>query len=483
MAKYQPTIGLEVHAQLKTKSKMFCKCSNHPEEKKPNTNICPVCMGHPGTLPVINNKAVESVIKSGLALNCKINKHTWFERKNYFYPDLPKNYQISQNRMPICEKGRLKINNKNIRINNIHLEEDTGKLIHDKKKSFSLIDFNRAGIPLMELVTEPDITSAKDAKKFCEELRLIFRYIEVSNANMENGQMRCEANISLKKNKEKLGTKVEIKNLNSFKAVERAIKYEIKRQTEVLEAGEKIVHETRGWNEKKQKTFSQRTKEVAKDYRYFAEPDLPPIEKSQKDINKIKTQISELPADKRKRIEKEYKISKNHIEVFTNFRALGDYFENIVKEFKKFSSKDFYKLVKLTANYLVTELKKYLPALEERYIVNLKITPKNFAKFITLINQEKVSSSGAQVALEKMFKTGIDSSKIIEQENLSQISNKFEIEKIVNQAIENNPQPVKDYKNGKIETLQFLVGQIMKLSQGKANPEIAAKIIKEVLSK
>jgi len=481
--KYQPTIGLEIHAQLKTKSKMFCKCLNDPKEKKPNTNICPVCMGHPGTLPVINNKAVESVIKSGVALNCKINKCAWFERKNYFYPDLPKNYQISQDKMPICKKGKLKINNKNIRINNIHLEEDTGKLIHDENTDFSLIDFNRAGVPLMELVTEPDITSAKDAKKFCEELRLIFRYIGISDANMENGQMRCEANISLKRSKQKLGTKVEIKNLNSFKAIERAINYEIKRQTEVLEAKERVIHETRGWNEKKQKTFSQRTKEVAKDYRYFSEPDLPPLKKSQKNIDKIKTQIPELPANKRKRLEKEYKISKNHIEIFTNYRALGNYFENIVGKFKKSLTKDFYKLVKLTANYLITELKKYLPTLEKRYIKNLKITPENFAKFIVLISKEKISSSGAQIVLKKMFETGINSSKIIEQENLSQVSNKLELEKIVNQVIKNNPQPIKDYKNGKIETIQFLVGQIMKLSQGKANPEIAVKIIKEVLSK
>jgi len=265
---------LEIHSELKTESKMFCSCLNDPNEKTPNINICPICTAHPGTLPVINKEAVKKVIKTGLALNCEISKQSKFDRKNYFYPDLPKAYQISQYDMPLCQKGFLKINNTKIRITRIHLEEDTARLIHPSGKDYSLVDFNRAGIPLMELVTEPDIHSAREARKFAEELQLILRYLGVSNADMEKGEMRVEANISLSKN-EKLGTKVEIKNLNSFRSVEKGINYEIGRQIEILDKKEKVIQETRGWHDTKQITFSQREKEEAHDYRYFPEPDLP----------------------------------------------------------------------------------------------------------------------------------------------------------------------------------------------------------------
>jgi len=493
--KYQPTIGLEIHVQLKTKTKMFCGCLNNPEEKKPNLNICPICLGHPGVLPVINKQAVEKVIKTGLALNCEIVQETWFERKNYFYPDLPKNYQISQNKAPLCQNGKLKIKNRNIRINNIHLEEDTGKLIHPKE-DYSLIDFNRAGVPLMELATEPDIQSAVEARKFCEELRLILRYLGVSDADMEKGEMRCEANISIKlktqnakRKTAQLGTKVEIKNLNSFKAVERAIDYEIKRQTDILESGEMIIHETRGWNELKQKTFSQRTKEVAEDYRYFPEPDLPPLKISKEDIEKIKTEIPELPANRRTRFKKEYKISENDVEIFTSFKNLGDYFEKVISELKnwekhvhkkKLPPSHFYKLVKLTANYLITELKKYLPNLED--IEKLKITPENFAEFIIIIEQGQISSSAAQIVLKEMFEKGADPSHVIEEKDLTQVSDESKIEEIIKKIIKNNPQPIKDYQKGKKQALQFLVGQVMKVSRGKANPQIAAKLLKKAIN-
>lgn len=498
MSKYQPTIGLEIHAQLKTNTKMFCDCLNNPEvpteigKEKPNFNICPICTGHPGVLPVINQEAVNQVIKTGLALNCKITKDTWFERKNYFYPDLPKNYQISQKAAPLCQNGELRINNHIIKIHEIHLEEDTGRLIHSKKDVSSLVDFNRAGIPLMELVTEPDITSAIEAKRFCEELRLILRYLEVSNADMEKGEMRCEANISLsqksKVKNQKLGTKVEIKNLNSFKAVERAIDYEIKRQAAALDNKEKIIQETRGWNEKKQKTFSQRTKETSEDYRYFTEPDLPPLKISTNNIEKIRSEVPELPNDKRKRFEEEYKIPKSDIEIFTTYKPLGDYFENVISELKNWqktislknkNSKSFYKLVKLTANYLITELKKQFDSLEN--INSLKITPENFAEFIILVSQNKISSSAAQVVLKKMFSTGADPSQIIEEQDLTQMSDESELEKIILSVIKNNPQPVKDYKKGNKNALQFLVGQVMKLSQGKANPKIAAELLNKNL--
>jgi len=483
--KYKLTIGLEVHAQLKTNTKMFCECLNNPKEKKPNVNICPVCTAQPGALPVINKKAVESVIKTGIALGCRVTKNTWFERKNYFYPDLPKGYQISQYKAPINRNGSLM----GIDIERIHLEEDTGRLIH--KKNFSLVDFNRAGIPLMELVTEPVIHSAKNARKFCEELRLVLRYLGVSEANMEKGEMRCEANISLSKNK-KLGTKVEIKNLNSFKAVERAIEYEAKRQSEILRDKGNIVQETRGWNKNKQKTFSQRIKEVAEDYRYFTEPDLPPLKISEKDIEKLKTEIPELPNNRRIRFIKEYKLEKDDVEVFTNFKTLGDYFEKIISELrnwgkiiskKRLTDEHLYKMIKLVANYLITELKKLLHNFEEQDVETLKITPENFAEFIVILEQGKISSSAAQTVLQKMFETGADPSHIIEEKDLTQISNESELEKIVERVIKNNSQPIMDYKKGKENALQFLVGQVMKLSRGSANPEVVIKILKKSLTK
>ncbi|MBA7703537.1 Aspartyl/glutamyl-tRNA(Asn/Gln) amidotransferase subunit B [subsurface metagenome] len=449
---------------------MFCDCLNDPLEKKANKNICPVCTGQPGVLPVINKKAIDMVIKTGLALDCKIAEKTWFERKNYFYPDLPKGYQISQYEAPICEKGKLK----DVGITRIHLEEDAGKLVH--KENDSLIDFNRAGVPLMELVTEPDIKSAEQAKKFSQELQLILRYLGVSDADMEKGQMRVEANISLD-----MGTKVEIKNLNSFKAVERAIDYEIKRQQEILESNEKIIHETRGWNEIKQKTFSQRTKETSEDYRYFPEPDLPPLEISKKDIEKIKAEIPELPQARQERFKKEYRIPQSNIETLTVYKNLGDFFEASISELKAWLKSGKIKtnidrLIKLSANYIITEFPKYTK--EE-----IKFTPENFAELIYLIFVGEISSSGAQEVLKEMFKKGGDPSQIIKSRGLKQVSKEEDLEKIVEKIIKNNPQPVKDYKKGKETALQFLIGQAMKESKGKANPKVASKLLKKKLRK
>ncbi len=470
MKKYQPTIGLEIHVELKTKTKMFCDCLNDPLENRANKNICPVCTGQPGILPVINEKAIESVIKTGLALNCKIADKTWFERKNYFYPDLPKGYQISQYEAPICERGKLG----NVGITRIHLEEDAGKLVH--KGDISLVDFNRAGVPLMELVTEPDITSAEQARKFGQELQMILRYLGVSDADMEKGQMRVEANISLNK-----GTKVEIKNLNSFKAVERAIAYETKRQEEILESGEEVIHETRGWNEIKQKTFSQRTKETSEDYRYFPEPDLPPLEISKKDVEKLKAEIPELPQARRERFKKEYGITSDSIGTLTAYKYLGDFFEATISELKAWLKTkkikiDVDKLIKLTANYIITEFPKYTGK-------EIKFNPENFAELIYLTFIEKISSSGAQEVLREMFKTGTDPSQIIEKKGLKQMSKEKDLEKIIEKVIKNNPQPVEDYKKGKESALQFLIGQAMKESKGKVNPKVASKLLKKKLRK
>lgn len=480
---YKPTIGLEIHVELKTKTKMFCDCLNDSLEKRANVNICLICTAQPGSLPVINQEAVQMVIKAGISLGCKINEKTYFERKNYFYPDLPKGYQISQYEVPICKNGKFG----NIRIQRIHLEEDTGKLIHGysltitngKKKEgedYSLVDFNRAGIPLMELVTEPDMTSAVEVRKFAQELQLIFRYLGISDADMEKGQMRVEANISLN-----MGTKVEIKNLNSFRAVERAIDYEIERQRNVLEDGDKVVHETRGWNETKQKTFSQRTKETSEDYRYFPEPDLPPLRIKKEDIDKVKTEIPELPPARRNRFKKEYKISNEAIETFTVYKNLGDFFEAAVSELRAWFETgkiktDLDKLIKLCSNYIITEFPKFIPLTGE-----IKVTPENFAELMYLTFIGDISSSGAQEVLKEMFRTGGDPSQIIDKKQLRQVSDESQLENIIEEVIKNNPQVIKDYKKGKETALQFLIGQVMRATRGSANPKVVGNMLKKKL--
>ncbi len=495
--KYQSNIGLEVHSELKTDSKMFCDCLNDPAPTssesgsrlyvgKPNINICPICMGHPGSLPVINQKAVELVIKTALALNCKVPNSAKFDRKNYFYPDLPKGYQISQYDLPLSQNGYLKIGDKKIKITRIHLEEDTGRLVHPKSTNYSLIDFNRAGRPLMELVTEPYIDSSKSARQFCEELQLILRYLDVSEANMEKGQMRCEVNISLKPIKGKLGTKVEIKNLNSFRAVDRSINYEIQRQTDLLESNKKIIQETRGWDENKQRTFSQRIKEESQDYRYFPEPDLPPLNQLSDISSQLSSEIPELPQDKRIRFENEYELSNIDINILVSNKGLSDYFEQVVSELKTWlkikSIDDHQSLIKLTANYLLTELQKLLLVSKSR-IEDCKVSPENFAEFITLIEQKEISSSAAQSVLKEMFETGADPSHIVEEKELKQVSDEDILTKIVNQVIKENSKSIQDYKAGKENALQFLIGQVMAASRGQANPQVVGEILKKKLKK
>jgi aspartyl-tRNA(Asn)/glutamyl-tRNA(Gln) amidotransferase subunit B len=474
-----PKIGLEIHIELKTRSKMFCSCKNDPDEKHPNINICPVCLGHPGTLPVINREAVRKTIKTGLALNCEISRHTFFERKNYFYPDLPKGYQISQYSTPICKNGFLEIDGKKIRIRRVHLEEDTGRLIHEK--DYSLVDFNRAGVPLMELVTEPDIESPKEARKFAEELQLILRYLDVSDADMEKGQMRVEANISLSSKKGVLGTKVEIKNLNSFKAVEKALEYEIERQRKILESGKKVIQETRGWDPAREITFSQREKEEAQDYRYFPEPDLPPLEITQEMVDEIRAEIPELPRQKRERFKKEYNLDEKSIEIFVKNKDFGEYFEKVVSEFTPNLPKEkLLRLIKLATNYLTTDLLGLLKGASvsgEDFL----ITPENFAEFIELIDEGKISSKIAKIVLEEMFKTGADPSQIIEEKGLVLIADEAEIEKIVYQVISENQKAVSDFKKGKENALEFLIGQVMRKTKGKANPKIAKEILTRIL--
>jgi aspartyl-tRNA(Asn)/glutamyl-tRNA(Gln) amidotransferase subunit B len=478
---YKPTIGMEVHVELKTDSKMFCSCKNELElDRLPNSNICPVCTGQPGALPVANEKAIEFVVKAGLALNCQIAKISKFDRKNYFYPDLPKGYQISQYDQPLCEKGHLEISGRKIGITRIHLEEDTGKLIHQKGTDHSLVDFNRSGVPLMELVTEPDIESAEEAKKFCEDLQLILRYLEISDADMEKGQMRCEANISIAESGAKeFGTKVEVKNLNSFRSVEKAIEYELKRQQDALESGEKIIQETRGWDENKMASYSQREKESAHDYRYFPEPDLPALELSAEYVRKIECELPELPVQKIKRFQKEYNIKEYDAEVLVRDKDLAEFFEDSVSEGCELCGEKE-RISKLAANYIISELKKYLD--EKTGIRDLKLTAENFGELMSIIAAGKINSSAAQTVLAEMLKTGADPEHIIEEKNLGQMEDDSEIEKIVEKVIVDNPGPVADFKAGKQNALQFLLGLVMKESKGKAEPKKTLNILKNILA-
>lgn len=481
--KYIPTIGLEIHVELRTKSKMFCSCPNNPDEEEANINVCPICLGHPGTLPVPNKEAIKKVIKVGVALNCQISSFTRFDRKNYFYPDLPKNYQITQFNFPLCQNGFLEVDKKKIRIKRIHLEEDTGKSIHFPEENISLIDFNRAGIPLMELVTEPDFHSSQEAKIFAKELQLILRYLDVSEANMEKGQMRVEANISISKDNS-LGTKVEVKNLNSFRAVERAIEYEIERQKEILERGEKVSQQTLGWDPERETTYIQREKEESHDYRYFPEPDIPPLEISQSLVEEIRREIPELPQEKRERFKREYKISENEIEIFVQNPRLGDYFEKVASELKEWLKakgiKDEGRPIKLAVNYLISDLQGIISQ-KKISLDKLRTTPEDFAEFITLIIEGKISSKIAKTVLLKMVEKGKDPSHIIDEEGLSQISDKEEIEKIVDEVISDNQKAVADFKKGKTSAIQFLLGKCMEKTRGRIDPEVSREILRKKL--
>lgn len=490
MTKYIPVIGMEIHAELKTQSKMFCSCLNESEfEKEPNVHICSVCTGQPGALPTPNKEAIFFVQKVGTALHCRINDWSKFDRKNYFYPDLPKGYQISQYDRPLVEMGYLDIDNDRIGITRIHMEEDTAKSQHIQETGETLIDFNRSGLPLMELVTEPDIVSGEQARKFCQKLQRILRYLEVSYADMEKGQMRCEANISLyQEGEDRLsGTKVEVKNLNSFRSVERAIAYEINRQTQALENGEKIVQETRGWDDVQQKTISQRIKESAHDYRYFPEPDIPPMEFSLEYKEGLKKALPELPEEKKRRFMEQMALTIEQAEILTNDKDIASYFENVMSELEeKILSKEFFgnyqKARESVVNYLIVEVRKFL--VEDRLsFSDIKITAENFAEFAVILSEGKINSSAAQRVLREMYETGEDPSTIIDEKNLSQIEDEGELMKIIEDVIEKNNQSVQDYRAGKEKAMGFLVGCVMKETKGKAHPQKAQELLKKKIIK
>jgi len=475
---YETVIGLEVHVHLKTKSKLFCGCSTE-FGSVPNSNICPVCTGQPGTLPVLNKKAVEFAVLTGLATNCKIAKHSIFARKNYFYPDLPKNYQISQYELPLCEKGFLEIEidgiPKKIGITRIHLEEDAGKLLHaigSQELDYSLVDYNRTGIPLLEIVSEPDISSPDEAYQYLTNLKAILRYIGISDCDMEKGSLRCDANISLRiVGEKKLGTKVELKNMNSFKAIRDALNYEIERQKEALNLNEKIVQDTRLWDEKSGETVSMRSKEQAHDYRYFPEPDLAPVEIDEKFLNDIRKNLVELPKDRKKRFIEKFGFSDYDAGVLTSEKSLADYFESVVNIVNE---------PKLISNWITTELLGKLNA-ENKDIISSPVSSENLAEMIKLISDGTISGKIAKTVFEQMYNTGKSASEIVKEQGLVQISDEKEIEKLVGEAIAENQKAAAEFKAGKQQAIGALVGSVMKKSRGKANPKIVNEILKKKL--
>jgi aspartyl-tRNA(Asn)/glutamyl-tRNA(Gln) amidotransferase subunit B len=473
---YEAVIGLEVHAQLQTNTKIFCGCETAFGEEA-NTRTCPVCIGMPGVLPVLNRKAVEYTIRTGLAMNCAISPFSRFARKNYFYPDLPKGYQISQYELPLCGKGHVEIvvngQVKRIGITRIHLEEDAGKNLHQAGGGASLVDLNRAGTPLMEIVSEPDIRSADEAAEYLKKLRAILRYTEVSDADMEKGNFRCDINISLRPaGTKEYGTRAEVKNVNSFKFVQKALEYEIKRQAQVLDEGGKVVQETRLFDSTKGVTFSMRSKEEAHDYRYFPEPDLVPVVTEQGEIEAIRASIPELPDAKRERFVREYGLPEYDADMLTQSRALAAYYEDAAK----LSGRP-----KVVSNWMMGELMRLLNA-DGREIEACPVRPERLAGMVKLIEAGTISTKIAKTVFEEMYRTGKDAETVVKEQGLTQVSDAGAIEQIIAEVIKANPAQHADYKAGKEKLFGFFVGQVMKASKGKANPELVNELLKKKLS-
>lgn len=477
---YEPVIGIEIHAQVSTKTKMFCACSNDSFGAQPNVNVCPVCMGFPGMLPAINKKVVEKGTLAALALHCSIPQFSKFDRKNYFYPDLPKGFQISQYDKPLSQNGFVEIPvegadggkgaKKRIRVNRLHLEDDAGKLIHTADGT--LCDYNRTGTPLMEIVSEPDLNSTQEASAYAQEIRRILRYVGASECDMEKGMMRFDINVSVrKKGVKELGTKTEVKNLNSFRALERAIDYEIKRQAQRLDAGERIIQETMGWDDATGETVSQRSKEEAHDYRYFPEPDLPPLEISQKDVEKMRVQIPELPAERKARFVSEYGLIDEDAGILTEERDMADFFETVAK-----TSGDAKKAV----SFINTILLKHLKG-EKKELADCKVKAQDLGVLIKLINDGVISNNMAKTDIfEEMYAEGLAPEKIIEKKGLKLVSDAGAIEAICKKVIEKNPGPVTDFKGGKDAAIGFLVGQVMKEAKGQANPKMVSEVLRRL---
>ena len=474
--KFEPVIGLEVHAQLKTKTKIFCSCSTE-FGKAPNANTCPVCTGMPGMLPVLNKKAVSFAIKAALATNCTINRESRFDRKNYFYPDLPKGYQISQYALPIAEYGWLDIEDKKgaslkIGITRIHMEEDAGKLIHDPARQRSMVDLNRTGVPLIEIVSEPDIRTALQAGAYLRKLHAILKYIDVCDGNMEQGSFRCDANISLRPDGQKeFGIRAELKNLNSFKNVEKAISYEIERQTYILEEGNKVIQETRLWDPVKNRTISMRGKEEAHDYRYFPDPDLVPLIVDDEWIDSVNKTMPELPHEKMSRFMKEYKLSRDDARVLTSSIELANFFEKTAAPLKD---------KKQAANWIMTTLLGMLNA-KGISIRQSPLSADSFSRLLSLIESGTINTNAAKTVFEEMVATSKSPETIVKERRLEQLSDQSELETMVAKIINKNPEEVTAYRAGKTKLFSFFMGQIMKETRGKADPRIVTQLLNSKL--
>ena len=475
---YEMVMGLEVHAELSTKTKIFCSC---PTEfgGEPNTHTCPICMAMPGTLPVLNEKVVEYAVKAGLATNCEISRDSKNDRKNYFYPDLPKSYQISQFDKPLCEHGYIEIeddegNPKKIRLTRIHIEEDAGKLNHNEFGGGSLVDLNRAGVPLIEIVSEPDLRSSGEAERYLKKLKSILEYIEVSDCKMQEGSLRADVNVSVrKKGQTEFGTRTEMKNMNSFKAITRAIEYEADRQVEVLEEGGKIDQETLRWDDISGRTFSMRDKEDAQDYRYFPDPDLVAIRLSEEYIENIKNSLPELPESRKARYMEEFKLSEKDSRLLTSSKYLSNIFEE---------AESICKNAKAVANWLLSDISKILNE-KEMEAEEIPFTGEDLAKLVELIDKGTISSAIGKKVVVELFENPKDPEEIIKEKGWIQISDEGAIKEVVAKILENNPQSVADYKAGKDRALGFLVGQAMKETKGKANPQMLNKMFLEELNK
>ena len=478
--RYEVVVGLEVHAQVLTQSKMFCSCSTDYLTSPPNSNTCPVCLGMPGSLPVINRRAVEGTIRTALALHCEIPEFSKFDRKNYFYPDLPKGYQISQYDLPFSRNGHLVFDVKGEArrsgITRVHLEEDTGKLLHAgaiEEAQSSLVDFNRAGVPLMEIVSEPDMRSADEARQYVVELRAILQYLGINNGDMESGQLRCDANVSLRPvGQAEFGTKVEIKNMNSFRAIHRAIEFEIGRQTEVLDSGGRLVQETRGWNDARGLTVSQRTKEFAEDYRYFPEPDLPPLEVSREWVAEIRAGLPELPAARRERFVTAYTLTAYDALLLTSSKPMAGFFEETVRLGAP---------AKAAANWILGDFSRLLNA-DRKEIDQSSVKPTHLQQLIQLIDSGVISGKMAKETFEIMYREADPGPALTALKGSSQISGDVELEAIAEQVIAENAQSVADFKAGKERALKFLIGQGMKISKGRANPQRLEALLRAKIS-
>jgi aspartyl-tRNA(Asn)/glutamyl-tRNA(Gln) amidotransferase subunit B len=474
--RYESVIGLEVHAQMLTESKIFCGCSTK-FGSDPNTQTCPICTGMPGVLPVLNKRALEFSIRTGLAMNCKISRYSRFARKNYFYPDLPKGYQISQYELPICEHGHVDLivddRHKRVGITRIHMEEDAGKNIHEGKSGFSLVDLNRTGVPLMEIVSEPDIRSAGEAAEYMKKMRTILRYIGVCDGNMEQGSLRCDANVSVRpEGQEELGTRTELKNLNSFRFVERAIEYEIKRQTKVIEDGGSVVQETRLWDADAGVTLSMRSKEEAHDYRYFPDPDLVPLTVDEDWIEEIRTSMPELPDAKMERFIKDYGLPEHDAGLLTSERPLSEWFEEAVKAGGQ---------AKAVSNWMMGELMRRLNEAGIE-ITDCPLDPAHLAGMLKLVDSGTISSKIAKTVFDEMYLTGKDADTIVKEKGLVQITDVDAIEKAVDEVLEKHPDEADRFRAGEEKILGFFVGQVMKLTRGKANPKVVNELLRKKLT-